>query len=1004
MLIVGTLFSGVTWVVRYRYLNMYARLPPEPQRKEPEVDLFPDTHEAGVKSGLSNYLDEFLSAIKIFGYLERPVFHELTRSMQTRKLIAGETLNLENEQGFCIVVDGLVEIFVKSTRDSNRSSENVHSDGSWDSGSEGGDHHPGRQPYQLLTEVRNGAPMSSLFTIMSLFTEDVNLRSGDDEDSVPNTAASQPGSSRFPPNLDPRRFHDASFPTTPMSEGSTDGRGVRIQDPGVAAPGTGSLPKIPPMSLDDSGGPTRPLLKKRPQPKHSISASAHPDIIARASVDTTIAIIPASAFRRLIRIYPKATAHIVHLILSRFQRVTLATAFSYLGLTAEVLQTEKSMTKYTVAHLPNPLRGDPLERLKEKFKRELERIGQSEAGKGIALHNSAAASRRRRRSSTGLRKGAVLQSMRGSGSVVGSTIFPPQERSSIDVPSPGDLLANIQQARTGGRAAASPSSATSLRGNNASESYDPLFKEGASPLAERKFNPFSTQRISLDKREKVDEDNVFRESILECMFRAIGLDSAGAGSRGVDSVEASPRLVSYDQRRHKAVFSNNAFGFMDPFDASVDGDTESLNSSTFATHTPPSARNLAQDMKHELEIVFFPKGSVLVEQGERNPGLYYVIDGFLDMCASAGESGDILQGSAEGSSEEPDSFSVPRRGGASSSMFSMPEFGQDGPDLRKRPTGGRKHVALIKPGGLAGYVGTVSSYRSFIDVVAKTDVYVGFLPRASLERIVDRYPIVLLTMAKRLTSLLPRLILHIDFALEWLSMNAGQVIFHESDESDAIYLVLNGRLRLIEDRKDGGVNLKAEYGQGESVGELEVLTESARSGTLHAIRDTEIVKFPRTLFNSLAQEHPSITIKISKMIASKMRNLVNGPSVSKDGWGRGSADKSSSTLNLRTVAILPVTAGVPVVDFGHRLMTALSQVGTRNGATSLNQSAILNHLGKHAFNKMGKLRLSQYLADLEEKYGLVVYVAGKSSYLRRICIFVPACNDEKFHIPEAASR
>jgi hypothetical protein len=29
---------------------------------------------------------------------------------------------------------------------------------------------------------------------------------------------------------------------------------------------------------------------------------------------------------------------------------------------------------------------------------------------------------------------------------------------------------------------------------------------------------------------------------------------------------------------------------------------------------------------------------------------------------------------------------------------------------------------------------------------------------------------------------------------------------------------------------------------------------------------------------------------------------------------------------------------------------------------------------------MGKLRLSQYLADLEEKYGLVVYIAGKKDF------------------------
>lgn len=978
MIILALIFSGVSWVVRYRYLNMYSRLPPEPQRKEPEVDLFPDTHDEGIKSGLASYLDEFLSAIKIFGYLERPVFHELTRSMQTRKLIAGETLNLEDEQGFCIVVDGLVEIFVKSARNGRAAPGNApHSEGSWDSLSDTDDeemHRPGQQRYQLLTEVRNGAPMSSLFTIMSLFTEDVKLRHTDDETSMPNTAMSQNGHSRFPSGAGLRASNDASvsFATNPESDDAVDGRGLRIQDPAALSHGS-PLPTVPPLSLDDGPPPSRhgdPHRKTRPGVKRTETNSAHPDIIARASVDTTIAIIPASAFRRLIRVYPKATSHIVHLILSRFQRVTLATAFSYLGLSGEVLQTERSMIKYTMSQLPNPLRGDPLDRLKEKFKHERERIGEDEARKGIALHNSAAASRRRR-SSAGLRKEAVLQAMKGS--VVASTIFPPHERNSIDVPSPGDLLANIQQARSGGRS----SKQLSAPRNSPSDTLDPLFRESSSPLSGRTANPFASQRISIDKREKLDEDNVFREAILECMFKAIGLDSSGTGSRGAESVEGSPRLVSYDQRRHKAVFSNNAFGFMDPFDASVDGDTDSVTSGGFTTHSPPSAHALAHDMKHELEVVFFPKGSVLVEQGERNPGLYYVIDGFLDMCATCeGKSKDILQSSGEeGMADEDGPFTAPRRAETPPSLFSMPELGQSAADARKKGTS-RKSVALIKPGGLAGYIGTVSSYRSFIDVVAKTDVYVGFLPRTSLERIVDKYPIVLLTMAKRLTSILPPLILHIDFALEWLSVNAGQVIFHGGDESDAIYLVLNGRMRLVEDRKDGGVSVKAEYGQGESVGELEVLTESARSGTLHAIRDTELVKFPRTLFNSLAQEHPSITIKISKMIASKMRTYVDEPSTYKDGWSRATVNKSSSTLNLRTVAILPVTAGVPVVDFGNRLLTALQQVGSRNGATSLNQSAILNHLGKHAFNKMGKLRLSQYLADLEEKFGIVLYVAG----------------------------
>ncbi|KAI0021045.1 hypothetical protein F4780DRAFT_310203 [Xylariomycetidae sp. FL0641] len=989
-LILFLMFSCVTWVVRYRYLNMYSRLPPEPQRKEPELDLFPDTHEEGAKAGLSNYLDEFLSAIKIFGYLERPVFHELTRSMQTRKLIAGETLNLEDEKGFCLVVDGLVEIFVKSRRSQSQ-------DQSLETFSMSDDEQdvPGQQRYQLLTEVRNGNPMSSLFSIMSLFTEDVRLSLPSDDQPEVGSAETGQNRSRMPssaglPQLDASSFLPESV------EADVEGKPSYVEEPEGIRPtspeGSVNLPKVPPMSLDES-----PLHRQPSRPKVKRTAtSVHPDIIARATVDTTIAIIPASAFRRLIRVYPRASAHIVHVIMSRFQRVTLATAYNYLGLTNEVLHTERKMINYITCQLPNILRGDALDRLKEKFKQERERAGEEETGKGIALHNASTANRRRR-SSTNLRKEATLQAMSRARpqSVVASTIAPPQDRLSINTPSPGDLLANVHMARGGGPR---PSGTLEIPLTQPWQSPDPLGRVDASPLAQRAFNPFIAQksaRLSIDPRESVDEDNLFRVSILECVLRALGMSSGGSSSREQESTEGSPRLVSYDQRRNKAVFSNNAFGFMGPLDGSMDWDAESMTSGGVSSSMPsaPSAEALAAELKHDVEIVFFRQGSVLVEQGERSPGLYYVIDGFLDICVPSEDSGSEILSSTHRTSvnamRKAETEDAARR---SSSSFPLPKMaGRNKPDSDRERTVNRRRVGLVKPGGIAGYIGTVTSYRSFIDVVAKTDVYVGFIPRAVLEKVVERYPIVLLTMAKRLTSLLPKLILHIDFALEWVQVNATQVLFNKGEESDSIYLVLNGRLRLVEERRDGGNNVRAEYGQGDSVGELEVMTESTRSGTLHAIRDTELIKFPRTLFNSLAQEHPNITIKISKIIASRMRVLVDDPA--NDAANGTSINKSSSVLNIRTVAILPVRAGIPVVDFGTRLMNALGQVGTPNGATLLNQSAILSHLGKHAFNKMGKLKLSQYLADLEEKYGLVIYVADTSvtSAWTQTCITQADC-------------
>ena len=91
-----------------------------------------------------------MSAIKIFGYLERPVFHELARHMQTRQLIAGDTLLLEEENSFCLVVDGLVQVFVKSPA---RLAQADADDEEWEGG----------EGYQLLTEAKNGGLSLELY-------------------------------------------------------------------------------------------------------------------------------------------------------------------------------------------------------------------------------------------------------------------------------------------------------------------------------------------------------------------------------------------------------------------------------------------------------------------------------------------------------------------------------------------------------------------------------------------------------------------------------------------------------------------------------------------------------------------------------------------------------------------------------------------------------------------------------------------------------------------------
>lgn len=117
--LLGLFIAGATaavFVIRYRYLARYTQLkePALPPPSPPSLTSdFPGLASAGLteKGGASfhSYLDDFLSAIRIFGYLEKPVFHELSRHLETRRLAAGDTLEISDGDFWC-VVEGKVQV------------------------------------------------------------------------------------------------------------------------------------------------------------------------------------------------------------------------------------------------------------------------------------------------------------------------------------------------------------------------------------------------------------------------------------------------------------------------------------------------------------------------------------------------------------------------------------------------------------------------------------------------------------------------------------------------------------------------------------------------------------------------------------------------------------------------------------------------------------------------------------------------------------------------------
>lgn len=261
---------------------------------------------------------------------------------------------------------------------------------------------PSFNGYHLLNEVSTGGTLSSLFSILSLFTEDIKLSwspgKGQDtgapleeEEELPtgrpegksrtNSDVSQldegilgkgkkvmddnelpiPGPASAPTPTTQTRARSLSDTSAGRHRDSisssgdddtiresssdvdeTDGEGhgdttfratdFAMQDPNL--PTTGGSRRSSPASRKGRAQSFRPPTRDsqthgRPGPK--LGPTALNGTIARATVDTTLAVIPAEAFRKLTRKFPKASGTIVQVVLERFSRVTFMTGVSSFG-------------------------------------------------------------------------------------------------------------------------------------------------------------------------------------------------------------------------------------------------------------------------------------------------------------------------------------------------------------------------------------------------------------------------------------------------------------------------------------------------------------------------------------------------------------------------------------------------------------------------------------------------------------------------------------------------
>jgi predicted acylesterase/phospholipase RssA len=113
--------------------------------------------------------------------------------------------------------------------------------------------------------------------------------------------------------------------------------------------------------------------------------------------------------------------------------------------------------------------------------------------------------------------------------------------------------------------------------------------------------------------------------------------------------------------------------------------------------------------------------------------------------------------------------------------------------------------------------------------------------------------------------------LHQIFSIaEVLHFDTGQYLFKEGDAENALYIVLSGRLRVLQ-QGEHGQQVLGDIAAGEPVGELALFTKEPRSASVVAIRKAAVLQIDEADYNALVNQYPNFGFMLTQFVIKRLR-------------------------------------------------------------------------------------------------------------------------------------
>jgi CRP-like cAMP-binding protein len=233
------------------------------------------------------------------------------------------------------------------------------------------------------------------------------------------------------------------------------------------------------------------------------------------------------------------------------------------------------------------------------------------------------------------------------------------------------------------------------------------------------------------------------------------------------------------------------------------------------------------------------------------------------------------------------------------------------------------------------------------------------------QNIIEKQYRVLLDMTLHISKLLQKLdesvIQDLLSLLEITLLPSTDILVREGEESDSLYIVINGRLRIAKYNEDGTETVLLELGRGETVGEAGLITGESRSATVYAVRDTVLARLSKDAFNQLLAKHPQAMMQqFAATVISRMQGQI-----------KGTVRPNKQMTNL---VFVPLSPDVPLNALVKRLT---EQLGHRDTALYLNGDVLAKSLQQEVIAQTSiedpaNVNIVSWLAEQKNQYRYII--------------------------------